>query len=212
MSRQEHSDGILDSASTSRREFPGYENFWLWSEPVARNFRVKVEGDKDRLRRVLRSARGEAGDVRAYWFMGRQKPSDLVCCSGPEGYLISPRIVDVLKSIGATGWRPVSAAVFGPKEEPIEGYSWLAVTSRPVAIDYSQSEFIREFGPSDELRGLYFVASDWDGSDVFAGTETRDVFATSRVRDALIKAKVTGILWKELMSLTILPLRASRRT
>lgn len=114
--------------------------------------------------------------------------------AGPLAHLVSPRVVEVLEGIGATGWTttPITGYVEG-----LDGYAMLVVTGRCGDQDVGRAERTLTAGdegrtPMPVFRGFYFESDEWDGSDVFSTSPAGFLMVTDRVVDALKAAKITN--------------------
>ncbi|KAF0203981.1 MAG: hypothetical protein FD170_670 [Bacteroidetes bacterium] len=129
------------------------------------------------------------------------KNFDMLNSGFPGVFLISKRLVDLLRKCNATGWDSIPTIIQG--NEAIE-YYLLTVTGRCSAIDYEMSEsFLKApfttSGKSIEAkRGLYFDLKSWDGSDIFTPKESRFTFVTEKVKSLLLNSKVTNIAFENI--------------
>lgn len=143
-------------------------------------------------------------DLRAIFGGSHPGPADLERRSGRRVYdfvnagpfvrLLSPRFVDALEAIGATGW--ATAPITG-YSEGLDGYRMLVATGRCGDQDMARAERTMSAAdaysnPMPVFRGLYFENDEWDGSDVFTTSPAGFLIVTERVVDALIAAKITN--------------------
>lgn len=111
--------------------------------------------------------------------------------------LIGPRVVQILRDVGATGWsvRPISV----PDElEVLRDYGALVVHGRGGHIgpcrEYSSIVLDKPGSPLLDVKGWCLDLDEWDGSDVWSQRAGgSQIIVTRRVRDAFKRAKVTGI-------------------
>lgn len=111
--------------------------------------------------------------------------------------LIGPRVVQVLRHIGATGWsvRPLSV----PDElDVLRDYGALVVHGRggPVGPCREHSSVVgdKPGSPMLKVRGWCLDPDAWDGSDLWLQPNGASLLiATRKVRDAFRRAKVTGV-------------------
>jgi hypothetical protein len=128
------------------------------------------------------------------------KVYDLVAIGWAGIYLLSDKVINLLREHQITGWITYSTILYDKKDKEIEGYSLFSVTGRSGPIDWAKSEkFVKDpyvpgGGRADMLRGVYFDLDTWDGSDIFLADGTLYTFVTQKVRDLLVKNKVTNIL------------------
>lgn len=121
-------------------------------------------------------------------------PFDFIS-AGPLVLVVSPRVLELLERIGATGW---STAPIETDHGGLEGYAALAATGRCGDIDDARSERAMSAGddasiPMPVFRGRYFINDEWDGSDVFTVPGGGFLMVTSRVVEAFAQAKLTNV-------------------
>jgi hypothetical protein len=125
-------------------------------------------------------------DPVVYHYADGHVLGDLIGTTMPGRYLISDRVVEVLKAGGFKGWLvyPVRIVVDESNQE-IPGYHGLSITGRCGPPDDSQSSKVRE-GHFIKLRGLYLDDETWDGSDIFLVEGTLYICLTAAVYDAIV--------------------------
>ncbi len=128
------------------------------------------------------------------------RPYDIVTTSS-IGYLVSERVVDVLK--GHSGWSLYPVRVLDKQESEIPGYHGLAVTGRCGPIDFHKGRDLWRGRPGSAAikrwtrNYLYFDPASWDGSDMFCQAGSANFMVVSRLAQALKKAKITNLnLWR----------------
>ncbi|MCK6501993.1 hypothetical protein L6R53_01075 [Myxococcota bacterium] len=122
---------------------------------------------------------------------------------------MSPRMIEVLRSHGFTGWQTWPAEVHGKDGVLLPGYQGLAVTGRCGGKDFSRltREDVIRPRVMVRYRATVFDLERWNGHDFFAPDGTLFIFVTRRVRDALLRARLKGL---ELTPLTELWLDEKR--
>jgi hypothetical protein len=123
---------------------------------------------------------------------GSERPPDLMGIGGALN-AVSPRMLRVLESIGATGYRPHPVILEHPLLGiTVHGYQALLVHGNGGPLDEAQSH-PRWSSESDGLlqcNGFYIHEDRWDGSDLFRIERLPSiVWVTERVAEALRKVK-----------------------
>jgi hypothetical protein len=119
------------------------------------------------------------------------KVYDVLATTWIVPFLLSPKVVDVLREGGFTGWdvHPARIELEGGKR--VEDHGALMVSGRSGPVDEALSESVTLPRPVPEgnevpgLRGLLFDPATWDGSDIFTPETTTFVMITDAVREAL---------------------------
>lgn len=176
---------------------------YLLSEPgTSRAFRADLLLSTDEAFSITRHELLRDDPVVARWQMGAKSPMDVIWTGFAAPLLISDRIVDLLKEIGARGWSTYNVRLSGKHGEAITGYSGLSVHGRCGPIDNSKSiEIARRFpgGIFPSWKGLYFEPQTWDGSHTFMSTGKEGwIFVVDKVKDAFEKANVKNIDFRRL--------------
>lgn len=123
---------------------------------------------------------------------------------GAIGTLISARAREAMLSVSAASWHVVDVGKYAALAEGLEFHGRLVVTGRAGAIDRAAAtKTMSDPGPYGKrpmpvIRGMRFVADEWDGSDVFVPEGTAAVVVTQAAKKALVKAKVTNA-WFQLL-------------
>lgn len=120
----------------------------------------------------------------------------------PPVYLISDRVVSILKENGVSGWDNYCIKLYDKKGNIIDGYSGFSVTGKGGVFSKSWD---REYNSKDnesyvKTRGLYDI-SQWDGSDIFLVGRfpiTSYIIITERVMKLLETNKVTAVEYERL--------------
>ncbi len=126
--------------------------------------------------------------------VGKQ-PMDIISSSFVSIYLISGKVVDVLRDNRVTGWTTYPVLIKSNRDKFIDGYHGLVACGRSGSIIDSMSKHIIETIPPQGNRktllqreawlGLYFDINIWDGCDFFMpadiGEETGHIFVTEKV-------------------------------
>jgi hypothetical protein len=133
-----------------------------------------------------------------------EKAYDLVG-SGYAGLdLFSIKIINMLNEQKISGWKTYPCELYDRGSNMIEGYFIFSVTGRCSAIDYSKSEKIMiqpytpQGKPVEGIRGLYFDADSWDGTDIFTPKNSKLTFVTERVKRLFEKNRFTNIQFKKI--------------
>lgn len=114
-------------------------------------------------------------------------------------FLLSNRVIEILKNNHITGWNSLPAEIHMGKGEIINDYSLLTIHSKLVKIEYEKSERVikQPFTPTGKpiwiSRGLPFDINGWDGSDIFSAENSLFTFISEKVHDLLIENKCTNI-------------------
>ncbi|MDP9388597.1 MAG: hypothetical protein M3Q48_11975 [Actinomycetota bacterium] len=115
--------------------------------------------------------------------------------SAREPPLVSPRLIQVLSDLGATGWRGDSIQFTDhvlARVPALVHYVALIVdgSAGPLRMNRSGAELTKEMLWSDEE--VQFDWDSWDGSDVFQAGQF-GVFVVPRVAEALAEAGLTNL-------------------
>jgi hypothetical protein len=164
------------------------------------NIAFRGTTDKESYEHMLLAKRGDHTSKKVVVVrhdMGRQ-PLDFIWVSLEP--IIHERVVELLTSLGATGWSTYPVEVLDRDGQVVQGYHGLSVTGRCASIffDKEHSELVYEEAPMALVpmyRGLYVTRASWDGSDLFTCADRRTDYTivTERVRTTLSKAKVTNV-------------------
>ncbi len=125
-------------------------------------------------------------------------PSDLIMGGAIETWLISAKFRSVLEAGGFTGWSTYPVAPRGRRGVSLDGYSGLSITGRAGLPRWEQSQpFVTQYVPNGPpvpcVRGIYFDADTWDGSDMFLLGDYGYRIVTANVRNALVAAKIRNV-------------------
>jgi len=157
----------MDSNSTSN---PDLKTFYEFTEPTCyKSFRATLELNEN-ARKITRGELDPSQPVIARWFMGGDKPEDIIWTDSGTPVLLSDRMLDLFLTEGFTGWSTYDVKLFSKNHKTIPGYSGLVVKGRCGPIDDSLSRKVAKKFPariSTVWKGLYFDPSTWDGSDFF---------------------------------------------
>ena len=125
---------------------------------------------------------------------------DFLDTGWPPVYLVSDRVVSLLKENGITGWHNYPIQLFDKKGNLIEGYSGFSVLGK--GCKYSKSwerGFNKEtFESFTASRGLYDI-SQWDGSDIFM--VRGEIVITEKAMKLMKANKVTAVEYEKLSDL-----------
>jgi hypothetical protein len=191
------------ASQSTTRVFPGFNRcFWFTEPGLHRGFRADVELSVKAAFSITRKECSSNNVVIARWQMGATSPSDVIWTSIAAPLLVSDRVVEILRKLGATGWSTYGVALVGKRGERIGGFHGLAVHGRCGPIDNSKSvEVQRQFpgGLMSMWRGLYFEPSTWDGSHLFMPAGKGGwIFVVNEIRVALEKARIKHIKFMSL--------------
>jgi len=132
-------------------------------------------------------------------YMGGASPKDLVPTGYGDLFLVSDRVVAVLRQHGFSGWTTYLVTLYGKKKEPVAGYHGFSITGRCGLPDESRTRLewrdpLVPNGPRVQVRvGLYVDLATWTGEEVFSPHGSGWCFVTEPVKVALEKAKVTNL-------------------
>ncbi len=121
------------------------------------------------------------------------KPGDIMSADH-RVLLVSQRILDVLESVSATGYRPHPAVLRHPVVPiTIHGYHALFIQGNGGPIDDERSKAEWSQDPKEGLKGckgIYIYEDMWDGSDLFRIERLGFVSCvTEKVARALMKVR-----------------------
>ena len=125
---------------------------------------------------------------------------DFLDTGWPPVYLISDRVVTLLKDNAITGWHNYPVKLYDKKENLIEGYSGFSVLGKGGTYSKVwERGYNKETNESFiETRGLYDLCQ-WDGSDIFM--VQGGIIITERVMKLLKTNKVTAVQYEKLSDL-----------
>lgn len=196
----------------STSEFPGFEAFYDFSDPLAaRPFRLEPIGESLNADEAWRLFTGQAKptsvvELRAY--RGGQV-SDILWSSLTRITCISDRVVHILTSEQVTGWGTYPVVVYDRKGNQLPGYHGFSVTGPALPHVRSHSRIISKPRatlagpglPEDLYQGLFFEEEKWDGSDFFLVRNGETV--TNRVRVLFKRHRISNALFTPLLSVEI---------
>ena len=115
----------------------------------------------------------------------------------PPVYLVSNRVIELLRENTITGWKNYPISLFDKKGNVIEGYSGFSVVGKGGKFtqfwDYG---YVVESNKSYvKSRGIYDI-SQWDGSDIFLVHDY--IVITGRVMKLMKSIKVTAVEYERL--------------
>lgn len=140
---------------------------------------------------------------------GGSRAVDFVAGGSVEIRFMSPRMIEILRSHGFTGWQTWPAEVHGKDGILLPGYQGLAVTGRcgGVMVDrLTRDEVQRRLsmtGSMVKLDATWYDLSQWSGHDFFSPVGTTSVFVTRRVHDALHRSGLKGVLLEPLADVEV---------
>ena len=132
--------------------------------------------------------------------MGGGQPKDVIWTSAYYPFIVSERVINILRMKEFTGWTTYPVEVYSKSGELVEGYYGFGIHGRCGPIDYSKSvKVMREVpgGIFPRYKGYFFDPASWDGSDLFMPSDvTLFKFAVSSVKEAFVEASVSNILFR----------------
>lgn len=141
---------------------------------------------------------------------GGSRAVDFVAGGSVEIRFMSPRMIEVLRSHGFTGWQTWPAEVHGKDGVLLPGYEGLAVTGRcgdlrleSLSLEEACSRRWGKSGYFVKLDATWYDLTKWSGHDVFTPAGVNMVFVTRRVHDALRRSKLTGIGLEPLVDVAV---------
>jgi hypothetical protein len=193
------------------KAFPGFSNTYALGEGSFNTFRVDIETSIEDAWAVLRAEKSPPVPVEARYAMGRTKPSDFIRTTLATPFIISDRVVEILKAGGFSGWRTYPIDLFDKGGVRIPGYHGLAVHGRCGPVDDSRSVKLDKILPGGifpRWYGLFFDPATWDGSDVFmTSSDQAWVFVVEAVKRAFERAQVTNVRFESLDTIEVPRLR-----
>lgn len=128
--------------------------------------------------------------------MGGSEPSDFLWTTSVDAKAVHQRVIDLLDSLGATGWTTYPVTVSNKRGEILDGYQGLSITGRCGPRDLGRSVidlFQLPGGWFPRFRGFFFDEESWDGSDLFMAELHRTMLLTERVATALDTATIQNV-------------------
>lgn len=198
------------SASPSK-SFPGFEHLYDL-EPVVDRFRFYADPE-ELIMRQTELFRGEwtpDATVRAHWAMGRAEPEDIALGRSTCLIYLSPKVQELFKSNGVTGWKVYSMELHNKAGNICPGYAGLSIVGRCGPTDQRGGDVApgweRPGLKNIQRIGLYFEESTWDGSDFFCPAgENSHSFVTEKVKSLLQQNKIKGVELTPLTKATWFP-------
>lgn len=125
---------------------------------------------------------------------------DFLDTGWPPVYLVSDRVVSLLKENGISGWHNYPIQLFDKKGNVIEGYSGFSVLGKGGVYSKGwERGYNKETKESFIVsRGLYDL-NQWDGSDFFM--VRGEIVITERVMKLMKANKVTAVAYEKLSDL-----------
>ena len=173
----------------------GFSDLYIWDISYQRGPLHVKAAQKIDYRGLFRGDVVPTEPVKFVRSMGG-RPQDIVTCEYVVIWLVSDKVVNLLRGEGITGWRTFPVEVTGKGGTPITGYHGFAVTGRCGPVDPRRSvpailPPLVPGGPARHQRlGLYFDLNTWDGSDVFVPANIDRVFVVRRVKEVLERNKI----------------------
>lgn len=158
--------------------------------------RIDENGMRDFQRLITGDYSGITFPVIFRQEMGK-RIDDLIDTGYPGLYLISDKVVEVLKENKLTGWQLYGCEIFDKKGNEIEGYHGLSVLGRSGEIRYDLAipfDMQHPNGPVTRYyKGQPIVPSTWDGSDFFLPKGYKGPCVSAKAMQILKEAKITNL-------------------
>lgn len=188
----------LGSKSTTKA-FPGFDKIFLLGESGSRRaFRgdLGVETTEEAFA-LTRAEMHPSHPIPVQWAMGSAKPGDVVHTTYATPIIVSDSVVQLLRSLGFTGWSLYEVSVHDKQGQPVPGYHGFAVAGRCGNIDWAKGIEVPRIFPAGIFpvwKGLFFDPDSWDGSDFFMPAQTvGHVLVVEEVKKALERAKIKNV-------------------
>lgn len=192
----------MDSISTSNKL--DFNTFYELSDPLAnRPLRLRLAPESQHItveqESLLTKGRMTVDKpLKFETFMGGQA-TDFLWSGHVTLVCISPRVVELLRTCGCTGWSTYPVEVYDRKGELLPGYLGFSITGPECKRDKSRSQIIGKPIPGlpersmKVYKGLYFNEECWDGSDFFWIRYLNAKIITEKVYRLFKKNKVRNI-------------------
>lgn len=159
--------------------------------------RIDENGSRDYQRLIMGDYEGITFPVIFRQDVGK-RIDDLIDTGWPGLYLISNRVVEVLKENNLTGWHLYSCKIFDKKGNEIDGYHGLSVLGRSGEIQYDLAIPVdKQLVPTGPVgryyKGLPIVPSTWDGNDFFLPECSISACVSTKAMRVLKAAKITNL-------------------
>jgi hypothetical protein len=137
------------------------------------------------------------------YHMGRS-PGDLIGTTFSGRYLLSIRVLAVLRSREFTGFSEYPVHLTGKTGREIDGYAGFAVVGRSGPPENARRTPMQDVPGNTfvRVRGLFFEKGTWDGSDFFLVETTRHICVTQPVYEAIGALKPKNIKFSRLDQVT----------
>lgn len=172
-----------------------YSEFYLFDEADIRGAVRVYDGtspSKWDMGLIHRCKQRYPNGITLYPAMGKRL-YDVIMPLAPFPYILSERVMNLLRENNITGWESTPVRIDGQDELK---YEVLMIKGRCGDFDYSKSNVIwKQFpgGLFPWIRGLYFDLDTWDGSDMFVPNGTAHLIVTKKVKQLLTKNKVKNL-------------------
>jgi hypothetical protein len=128
----------------------------------------------------------------------QHKSLDILDTGTATLYLISDKMVNILKSNKFTGWKTFPVTLLNRENSQISGYHGLSILGKCGLISYKKSKIIyKQVLPSRPAwkfyKGYQFDLSEWDGSDLFIPKNIFKIIVTDKVAMALKNDKLSNL-------------------
>jgi hypothetical protein len=133
--------------------------------------------------------------------MGARAPGEVVWTTLGFPVLVSEKMVELLRSAGASGWSAVPLQLYDKKNQHVGSHHYVCIHGRCGPLDEDRSAQLPRIYPGGVfpiLRGLYFDPATWDGSDIFVPGKTAFILVVDRVKEVFEQADVKNVTFTPL--------------
>lgn len=127
------------------------------------------------------------------------KAMDVLWSTSGLCFFFSDRLVTLLYENNVSGWNTYEVELYDKRGNRLEGYHGIAITGPECRRDRSRSEIVYRPSPAGlektypYYRGLYFLETDWDGSDMFWVSEGGGKIITDKVSRILRQHRIRNL-------------------
>lgn len=185
---------------------PDYTDLFVLEDPFSKRYmrltivdaRYEADSFENFVRLFFRGDCNVNPPLLLQYKMGGQ-PADIIWTDYPPITIISQKVKDLLISEGFTGWKTYDVNILDKEGQPMAGYHGLSITGIAGGQDYKRGivvdkqPIVPTGKPYQVLKGFYFEADYWDGSDFTIVSGRKPIIVTGRVVDAFKKAKIKNV-------------------
>ena len=123
---------------------------------------------------------------------------DFISLSIGGVFLVSPKVIKILKEENISGWASYDVNVEGLAINELQYYSALSIKGScgPIENDLSKQAVLPPLMPNGPERntflGILFNQETWDNSEMFTPKDTAFVYVTQRVKDLFEKHGISN--------------------